>query len=111
MEGISTSKRRVLEGLLDQKQKKVHELNLAEQSYLKRKINQEAYIKIIGDIKKEMVSVDAQIISIQKAGEIEKLKDQLKKGAKEIHTQQKNTQNRGLNEELEEEVLDQLHLR
>lgn len=108
--GVSTDKRKVLEGLLEQKQRKVHELTLCEQSYLKRRIDESTYIKIVSEIKKEIVSIEAQIKVIQKTEEIQKLKETLKQGAKEIAKQKKNTKERGLEEMIQDDVLDQLNI-
>jgi hypothetical protein len=110
IEDVSADKKRILKDLFEQKMKKAHELNLAEQNYLKRKIDEETYIKISSDIKKEMISLDGQINSINTASEIEKVKEQLKSGAREVARQKQNTKERGLGDELEEEVIEQLNL-
>jgi len=43
---VSSDKRKVISGLLDEKQKKVYELKLAESGYLKRRISEEVFQKI-----------------------------------------------------------------
>lgn len=111
LDNMSNDKRKVLSGLLEQKQNKVHELKLSEQSYLKRKIDETTYAKISSDIRKELVSIEAQINSLQKADEIEKIKDQLKEGAREIARQKKTSKERNLDEELNDEVIEQLNVR
>jgi len=110
IEEVSADKKKILKGLFEQKQKKVCELNLAEQNYLKRRIDETTYLKISSDIKKEMISIDGQINSINTVSEIEKIKSQLKNGAKEIARQKIITKERGLQDELEEEVIEQLKL-
>lgn len=88
---ISSDKRNVLKGLLDQKQIKVTELKKAEVSFYHRKIDEEGFKKISSDIKKEIITIDSQIKGIQESEEIANLKDQLKEGAKEIARQKKST--------------------
>ncbi len=110
LKGLSSDKGKVLQDLLDQKQKKVYELKLSEQSYLKRKIDEETYIKIVSEIKKEIISIEAQIKVIQKTEEIEKLKETLKQGAREVAHQKKNTKERGLEEIMQDDVIDQLDI-
>ncbi|MFA5125821.1 MAG: hypothetical protein WC462_02350 [archaeon] len=108
-ENLSADKRRVLIGLLEQKQKKVHELKLSEQSYLKRKIDEITFQKISSDIKKEIISIESQIRVIHESGEIAKLKEILKEGAMEITKQKKVSAQRGaksIEEEMEEALLE-----
>jgi hypothetical protein len=109
LEEISEDKKKILKGLLEQKQKKIHELRIAEKSYYKRKIDQNSFGKISNDIKNEIISIDTNINSIQKNSEIEKIKIELKKGAKEISKQQANSDKRkSENEIFEEEVFEQI---
>ncbi len=110
MEGLSQDKKEVLTGLLEQKQKKIHELQIAERSYLKRKIDEQAYKKISSEIKEEIISIEGQIKAIQTAEEIAKLKLQLKAGAKEITLQEKKSKNRP-ETSLEDDVFSQLDMR
>jgi hypothetical protein len=112
VELIASDKRRILLELLQQKQLKVHELKLSEQSYLKRKIDADTFEKIASRIKKEIISVEAQIKAISESEEIEKLKVQLKEGAKEIAKQRKASATREKREltpeeEFEEEIFEQ----
>lgn len=106
----SSDKRKVLKGLFEQKLLKAHELNLAEQSYLKRKIDEVTYLKISSNIKKELISIDSQIDLINKNEAVNKLKTQLKQGAKEIAKQKKNTKTRNLEEVIQDDLFDQLEL-
>jgi hypothetical protein len=106
----SSDKKKVLKGLFEQKLLKAHELNLAEQSYLKRKIDEVTYSKISSNIKKELISIDSQISLINKNEEVNKIKNQLKEGAKEIAKQKKNTKTRNLEEIIQDDVFDQLEL-
>ena len=108
-DNLSADKKRILIGLLEQKQKKVHELKLSEQSYLKRKIDEITFQKISSDIKKEMISIESQIKVIYESGEIAKLKEILKEGAREITKQKKASAQRGtksIEEEMEEALLE-----
>lgn len=88
---ISSDKRNVLKGLLDQKQIKVTELKKAEVSFYHRKIDEEGFKKISSGIKQEIINIDSQIKAIQESEEIAKLKAQLKEAAKEIARQKKTT--------------------
>ncbi len=108
---ISSDKRNVLKGLLDQKQIKVTELKKAENSFYHRKIDEEGFKKISSQIKQEIITIDSQIKSIQDSEEIENLKDQLKEGAREIAKQKKVTKERAKDEyldEVEEDVFKQI---
>lgn len=108
---VGSDKKKVLLGLLEQKHKKIHELKIAEQSYLKRKVDEESFKKISGDIKKETISIESQIKSILESEEIAKLKEELKAGAREIKRQIKSTQDRDLKsptDEMEDDLLAQL---
>jgi cell division protein FtsL len=109
-DALSSDKRKILFDLLEQKQKKVHELKIAEGSYLKRKIDEETYKKISSDIKTELISIDAQVRALQETAEIDKIKDQLKESAKEIVKQKKSSDARNVldyMDEMEEEVFEQ----
>ncbi len=99
---VSADKKKVIMKLMEQKQKKTHELKLAEKSYLKRKIDQAAFQKISADINKEIISVEGQITAIQNSDEIAKLKASLKDGAKEIVRQEKLSTQRKKEEQLDE---------
>ena len=87
MESVSKDKRKILSDLMVQKQKKVHELKLAERGYLKRKIDEKAFKKMNSDIKQEMISIEGKIKAIQKSEEIEKIRAKLIEGAREIAKQ------------------------
>ena len=108
---VSSDKRRVILGLLEEKQKKVYELKLAESSYLKRKISQETFLKISSEVKKEIIAIDSQIKSIQSSEEISRLKEQLKEGGKEIAKQEKLSSERRKQDNLEimeEDIFEQV---
>jgi len=107
VDNISHDKKKVLLGLLEQKQKKVNELSIAEKKYLKRQIDDDSYRAINAQISKEIIDIEGQISSIQKTDEIELLKAQLKEGAKEIVKQKKTSKERNF-EEMEDEILTQL---
>lgn len=107
---VSEDKKKILKGLFEQKLLKAHELNLAEQSYLKRKINEATYLKISSNIKKEIISINSQIELINKTEKVNKIKRQLKEGAKEITKQKKNTKQRNLEEIIQDDVINQLNL-
>lgn len=108
---ISSDKRNIIKGLLDQKQIKVTELKKAESSFYHRKIDEDGFRKISSQIKGEIITIDSQIKGIQDSEEIENLKTQLKEGAKEIARQKKVTKERAKEdyfEEVEEDVLSQM---
>lgn len=110
MENVSSDKRKIISGLLEEKQKKVYELKLAESSYLKRKISEEVFQKISSEVKKEKISIDSQIKSIQDSEEISHLKANLKAGAMEVARQEKLSDERKKQdyfEEMEEEIFEQ----
>ena len=94
MDDISIDKKKILKDLFDQKQIKVHELQLCEKSYLKRKIDENTYQKISADVKEEIISIEGKIKAIQKSNEVANLEAQLKEGAKEVITQQKSSEKR-----------------
>ncbi|MDD4251261.1 MAG: hypothetical protein PHX27_03660 [Candidatus ainarchaeum sp.] len=106
---ISEDKKNILKGLLEQKQKKIYELQIAEKSYYKRKIDASTFQKINVDIKSEIISLEGNIKSIQKVDQIEKIKNELKKGAEQILIQQKKSDKRkNENEIFEADVFDQI---
>jgi hypothetical protein len=109
---ISSDKRIVLKGLLDQKQIKVTELKKAETSFYHRKIDEEGFKKISSNIKQDILTIDAQIKGIQESEEIESLKEQLKEAAKEIAKQKKDSKEKAKDDywdEVEDDLLKQLN--
>lgn len=109
-EGVSSDKKKVILGLLEGKRKKVYELKVAEASYLKRRISEETYKKITGEINQEMVAIEGQVKAIQESEEISRLKDVLKSGAAEIAKQEKISKKRQkveYQDELEDEIFEQ----
>ena len=104
---VSADKKNILRGLLEQKQKKVKELDIAEKSYYKRKVDEATFRKISSEINTEIISIEGQINAIHAAEEIEKLKEQLKEGAREIARQSRSSKDRNL-QEYDEEVYSQL---
>jgi hypothetical protein len=109
LDTVSKDKRQVLSGLMEQKQKKVHELKIAERSYLKRKIDEKTFKKISSEVKQEIISIEGKIRAIHKSEEVEKLKSQLKEGAREIAKQKNNTTARvGTTHSFEGDVFQQL---
>jgi len=109
MQGLSNDKKRILTGLLEQKQKKVTELNIAEKNYYKRAIDEVTFRKISSEIQKEIISIEAQINSLQTTEEIEKLREQLKEGAKEISRQISTSKDRNLSD-YENDVMSQVEI-
>jgi len=108
---ISSDKRNILTGLLDQKQIKVTELKKAENSFYHRKIDEEGFRKISSTIKEEIITIDSQIKGIQDSEAIENLKEQLKEGAKEISKQKKVNKERAKEDylgEVEEDLVKQM---
>ncbi len=99
---VSSDKKKIIMKLMEQKQKKTHELKIAEKSYLKRKIDQNSFQRITSDINKEIISIEGQITAIQNSDEIAKLKSSLKEGAKEIARQEKLSTERKREEQLDE---------
>jgi hypothetical protein len=109
---VSADKKKIIMKLMEQKQKKTHELKIAEKSYLKRKIDQNSFQRITSDIKKEIISIEGQITAIQNSDEIAKLKGSLKEGAKEIARQEKLSTERKQEEhldEVEDDLMNQLN--
>ncbi len=111
---ISSDKRNVLKGLLDQKQIKVTELKKAESSFYHRKIDENGFKKISSTIKQEIIRLDSQIKSIQDSEEIETLKEQLKKAASEITKQKKVSKEREKEDyldDVEDDVIKQINIK
>lgn len=109
-EGVSSDKKKVMLGLLEGKRKKVYELKVAEASYLKRRISEETYKKIVADINQEMVAIEGQIRAISESEAVSRLKEVLKSGAAEIAKQEKISKKRQkaeYEEELEDEIFEQ----
>ncbi|MFA6065071.1 MAG: hypothetical protein WC746_04485 [archaeon] len=109
-DALSSDKRKILFDLLEQKQKKVHQLKIAESTFYKRKIDEETFQKISSDIKMEIISLEGQIKALQETAEINKIKEQLKESAKEIIKQEKTSKDRtklDYWEELGEDVFEQ----
>jgi hypothetical protein len=112
LEGVSRDKQKVLKGLFEQRQKKVHEIKLTEKSYFKRKINEKTFKQINSKIQKDLISIEGKIKSIQTTEQIKQLQRELKLGAKEISKQQKSTEKRKKQlseiEILEDDLLSQM---
>ncbi|MCX6800653.1 MAG: hypothetical protein NTZ73_00500 [Candidatus Diapherotrites archaeon] len=107
LQQISAKKRRVLEELLKQRQKKVLEVKAAERAYLKRKINENSLKKISSDIRRELVSINSKINLIQTEEEISKIKQNLKESLQEVAAQKKISRSRKL-QKLEDDVFEQI---
>ena len=108
---VSSDKKKVLKGLLEQKQIKVTELKKAEASFYRRKIDETTFKNISSQIKQEIITIDAQIKGIQDSEEIELLKRQLKEGAREISKQKKiskELKKKDYLDEIEEDLLKQI---
>ena len=112
LEGVSRDKQKILKGLLEQKQKKVHELKITEKSYLKRKIDEKTFKQINSKISEEIISIGGKIKVIQTTEKIKQLESELKSGAKEISKQKKSTEKRKKQlseiEMIEDDLLSQL---
>lgn len=113
LEEISIEKKNILKGLLEEKQRKVYELQLTQKSFLKRKIDEQTYKKITDEVKTEIISIETKIKSLQKEEELAKMKKQLTDGAKEILKQQKNTKKRVQEQPktFEDQVFEQIGLK
>ncbi len=107
LEQISAKKRRVLEELLKQRQRKVVELKIAERAYLKRRISEASFKKMSSEIKGELISVNSKISLVQTEEEVGKIKQNLKEGLQEIGVQKKLSKGRKM-EKLEDEVFEQI---
>jgi uncharacterized membrane protein YtjA (UPF0391 family) len=95
----------------DKSERKLKILILQIESY-KNSIPE--YGKISSEIKREIITLDSQIKSIQDSEEIENLKNQLKEGAKEIAKQKKITKERvkeNYLDEVEDDVFKQIELK
>ncbi|MFA5763636.1 MAG: hypothetical protein WC915_02400 [archaeon] len=107
---VSNDKKKILQDLLEQKQKKVYELQITEKGFYKRKIDETTFKKISSEIKSEIISIEGKIKSIQKSSAIEKMKEELKKGAFEVTKQKQKTEKRKTEEEIfEEEMFEQIN--
>lgn len=94
LDEISKDKKEIFKGLLEEKRRKIHELNLTEKGYLKRKIDEKTYKKISEEVKAEIISIEGKIKALQKSDKIEKIKKEMINGAKEITSQQKKSKKR-----------------
>ncbi len=112
IESISADKKNILKGLLEEKQRKVYELQLTEKGFLKRKLDESTYKKISEEVKSEIISIEGKIKALKKSEEIQKLKKQLLEGAKEIKKQQQSTKQRvaAQPKTFEDEVFEQIGL-
>lgn len=110
LEDISKDKKDILKGLLEEKRRKVHELNLSEKGYLKRKIDEKTYKKISEEVKAEIISIEGKIKAIQKSDKIDKIKKEMINGAKEIANQRTKSKKRIAAEPktFEDEVFEQM---
>ena len=102
---MTQDKKKVLKDLLEQKQRKVHELQITEKSFYKRKIDDLTFKKISSEIKSEMISIEGKIKTIQQSSKIDQIKAELKKGALEVTKQRGKTEKRKTENELREEDL------
>ena len=109
LNSVSKDKKKILQDLLEQKQRKVYELQVTEKSFYKRKIDEVTFKKISNEIKSEIISIEGKIKAIQKSSAVEKMKEELKKGAIEVTKQKEKTQKRKSEEEIfEEEMFEQI---
>jgi Na+-transporting methylmalonyl-CoA/oxaloacetate decarboxylase gamma subunit len=109
LNSVSKDKKKILQDLLEQKQKKVYELQVTEKSFYKRKIDEITFKKISSEIKSEIISIEGKIKAIQKSSAVQKMKEELKKGALEVAKQKEKTQKRKSEEEIfEEEMFEQI---
>jgi Na+-transporting methylmalonyl-CoA/oxaloacetate decarboxylase gamma subunit len=105
LDSVTQDKKKVLKDLLEQKQRKVHELQITEKSFYKRKIDDLTFKKISSEIKSEMISIEGKIKTIQQSSKIDQIKAELKKGALEVTKQRGKTEKRKTENELREEDL------
>ncbi len=105
LDNVSKDKKKVLQDLLEQKQKKVYEARIAEKSFYKRKIDEPTFKKISSDVKSEIISIDGKIKAIQKSEEIEKMKKELLEGTREVTKQKQKSEKRKDETEIFEEDL------
>jgi uncharacterized membrane protein len=113
IDSMSANKKNVLKGLLEEKQRKIYELQLTEKGFMKRKLDESTYKKISEEVKSEIISIEGKIKALQKSEAIDKIKKELIEGAKEIKKQQKSTKKRvaAQPKTFEDEVFEQIGFR
>lgn len=77
---VSAKKRHVLRNFLDEKKRLVKELEIAETSYLKRKINAGAYQELVQTNQEKLIEIEAEIKSLHREDSVSKVMDNLKRG-------------------------------
>jgi len=78
MLAVQTKKRHILKELLSEKQRIAKELNLAENSYLRRKIDAATYEAIVQKEQQHLIALEAQIKRIYSEANISKVMENLK---------------------------------
>lgn len=77
---VETKKRHVLKGLVDEKRRLIREINLAEKSYLKRKLDAKTYQDIVQRNQQKLIEIEAQIKELYSEASVSKVMVSLKKG-------------------------------
>ncbi len=110
LKDVSEETRQKLKDLLDEKQKKINELKLAEQNYLKRRISENTYKKISGEIRSAIITINSKINTLKNSNNITELKARLKEEAVEVNKQ--SAENKEKQKEVVEfDILKQLGLK
>ncbi|MDD3159611.1 MAG: hypothetical protein PHQ98_01425 [Candidatus ainarchaeum sp.] len=96
--------------LLKEKAKKINESKIAQEKYLKRKLNEENYNKLNSNIKKSIIDIESKLTVIKKNNEIYKTKSELKQNTKEIIRDLKKTK-LDKEKDLEEDIFFQMGIK
>jgi len=75
---VSARRRHVLRNFLDEKRRLVKELELAETSYLRRKINAEAYQELVQADQEKLIEIEAEIKSLYREDSVSRVMADLK---------------------------------
>jgi hypothetical protein len=86
---VETKKRHILKGLIDEKRRIIREINLAEKSYLKRKLDAKTYQDIVQRNQQKLIDIEAQIKELYSEASVSKVMGSLKKGLSDLENQKK----------------------
>ncbi len=79
VKGVKARRRHVLKSLLQQKKQTLKQLEIAESSYLKRKIDAKTYREMVEADQKKLIELEADILNVYKEDEVEKVRERLRK--------------------------------
>ncbi|MCX6799349.1 MAG: hypothetical protein NTW59_04635 [Candidatus Diapherotrites archaeon] len=104
MLAVQAKKRHILKELLGEKQRLVKELNLAENSYLRRKIDVPTYQAIVQEKQQKLIDMEAQIKQIYAEANITKVMDNLKGRLAQLEQEKKGQKKKRETSEREKEL-------